>query len=69
MSKTTAVLDCVNKYRHGVLIGNFVEDKFGLDLIEKVSFPIIRAQLKMQLNYVPLKIITIWIILFTKEMK
>jgi hypothetical protein len=26
------VLDSVNKYRHGVLIGNFVEDKFGKDL-------------------------------------
>ena len=26
------VLDSVNKYRHGVLIGNFVEDEFGIDL-------------------------------------
>jgi len=25
-------MDPVNKYRHGVLIGNFVEDKFGCDL-------------------------------------
>lgn len=31
------VLDSVNKYRHGVLIGNFVEDKFGKDLSEKVK--------------------------------
>ena len=26
------VMDSVNKYRHGVLIGNFVEDQFGRDL-------------------------------------
>ncbi len=26
------VQDSVNKFRHGVLIGNFVEDKFGKDL-------------------------------------
>ena len=30
------VLDSVNKYRHGVLVGNFVEDKFGKDLYEQV---------------------------------
>ena len=29
-------MDSVDKYRHGVLIGNFVEDKFGRDLAEKV---------------------------------
>lgn len=29
-------MDSVNKYRHGVLVGNFVEDKFGKDLHEKV---------------------------------
>lgn len=29
-------MDSVDKYRHGVLIGNFVEDKFGKDLDEKV---------------------------------
>lgn len=29
-------MDSVDKYRHGVLIGNFVEDKFGKDLAEKV---------------------------------
>jgi hypothetical protein len=46
MSKTNAVLDCVNKYRHGVLVGNFVEDKFGLDLIEQVLLSIIRDRLK-----------------------
>lgn len=31
-----SVMDSVNKYRHEVLIGNFVEDKFGKDLAEKV---------------------------------
>lgn len=31
------VMDSVNKYRHGVLVGNFVEDKFGNDLHERVS--------------------------------
>lgn len=31
-----SVMDSVDKYRHGVLIGNFVEDKFGRDLAEKV---------------------------------
>lgn len=30
-----SVMDAVDKYRHGVLIGNFVEDKFGRDLAEK----------------------------------
>lgn len=30
-------MDSVDKYRHGVLIGNFVEDKFGKDLEEKVQ--------------------------------
>lgn len=29
-------MDSVDKYRHGVLIGNYVEDKFGKDLDEKV---------------------------------
>lgn len=33
------VLDSVNKYRHGVLIGNFVEDEFGKDLAEKGPNP------------------------------
>jgi hypothetical protein len=32
-----SVMDSVDKYRHGVLIGNFVEDKFGRDLAEKVQ--------------------------------
>lgn len=30
-------MDSVDKYRHGVLIGNFVEDKFGKDLADKVD--------------------------------
>jgi hypothetical protein len=33
------VLDSVNKYRHGVLIGNFVEDEFGNDLAIKGPNP------------------------------
>jgi len=33
------VLDSVNKYRHGVLIGNFVEDEFGKDLNAKGPCP------------------------------
>ena len=32
MMSAYAVADSVNKYRHGVLIGNFVEDKIGRDL-------------------------------------
>lgn len=36
MMSAYTVLDSVNKYRHGVLVGNFVEDKFGKDLYEKV---------------------------------
>lgn len=32
-------MDSVNKYRHGVLVGNFVEDKFGKDLHEKGPNP------------------------------
>lgn len=39
MMSAYTVMDPVNKYRHGVLIGNFVEDKFGNDLHEKVSYP------------------------------
>lgn len=30
-------MDPVNKYRHGVLIGNFVEDQFGKELHERVD--------------------------------
>ena len=32
-----SVMDSVNKYKHGVLIGNYVEDKFGNDLAGKVK--------------------------------
>ena len=35
MMSAQTVLDSVNKYRHGVLIGNFVEDEFGIDLAKK----------------------------------
>lgn len=33
------VLDPVNKYRHGVLIGNFVEDDFGIHLAKNGPNP------------------------------
>ena len=33
------VLDSVLKYRHGVLIGNFVEDEFGIDLAKQGPYP------------------------------
>ena len=44
------VMDPVNKYRHGVLVGNFVEDKFGIDLNQKVLFPSFRDLFKMLLK-------------------
>ena len=37
MISAYAVMDSVNKYRHGVLLGNYVEDKFGNDLADKVA--------------------------------
>lgn len=37
MMSAYSVMDSVNKYKHGVLIGNYVEDKFGNDLAQKVS--------------------------------
>lgn len=37
MTSAYSVMDSVNKYKHGVLIGNYVEDKFGTDLADKVS--------------------------------
>jgi hypothetical protein len=36
MASAYTVMDSVNKYRHGVLVGNFVEDKFGHDLHQRV---------------------------------
>ena len=36
MTSAYSVMDSVNKYKHGVLIGNYVEDKFGNDLAQKV---------------------------------
>ena len=39
MMSASSVADNVNKYRHGVLVGNFVEDKFGNDLSAKVHPP------------------------------
>ena len=44
------VMDPVNKYRHGVLVGNFVEDKFGKDLHEKVPFLTLRVPFLMLLK-------------------
>ena len=40
----SAVQDPVNRYRHGVLLGNYVEDKFGAELIEQVSFVLIKQR-------------------------
>ena len=37
MTSAYSVMDSVNKYKHGVLIGNYVEDKFGNDLAQKVT--------------------------------
>lgn len=36
MNSAQIVQDSISKYRHGVLVGNFVEDKFGKDLLAKV---------------------------------
>lgn len=36
MMSSQAVPDRVNKYRYGVLIGNFAEEAFGLDHANKV---------------------------------
>ena len=41
------IMDPVNKYRHGVLVGNFVEDKFGNDLHQKVLLPSSRDLFQM----------------------
>lgn len=43
MMSAYTVMDPVNKYRHGVLVGNFVEDKFGKDLAEKVLIFIMKG--------------------------
>ncbi len=46
-----SVMDSVDKYRHGVLIGNFVEDKFGRDLDEKViTINLFRGLIQMHRN-------------------
>lgn len=47
MMSAYSVMDPVNKYRHGVLIGNFVEDKFGKDLNEKVPLHLFRVHSPM----------------------
>ncbi len=51
MMSAYSVMDSVNKYRHGVLIGNFVEDKFGKDLHEKVMFILCRVRIQMHLKW------------------
>ena len=50
MMSAYTVMDSVNKYRHGVLVGNFVEDKFGKDLHEKVPPFSLRAPTPMRLK-------------------
>lgn len=47
MMSAYSVMDPVNKYRHGVLIGNFVEDKFGNDLNQKVIMHLFRVLFQM----------------------
>ena len=47
------VMDPVNKYRHGVLIGNFVEDKFGNDLNERVLLALQRDHSQMHPKSLP----------------
>lgn len=47
MMSAYSVMDPVNKYRHGVLIGNFVEDKFGNDLNQKVTYRLLRVHYQM----------------------
>lgn len=53
MMSAYTVLDSVNKYRHGVLVGNFVEDKFGKDLYEKVTNVQCRDRIQMRLKSQP----------------
>ena len=53
MMSAYTVLDSVNKYRHGVLVGNFVEDKFGKDLYEKVRDNSYRDPIQMPLKSQP----------------
>lgn len=55
----SAVTDPVDRYRHGVLIGNYVEDKFGTDLLEQVPILPLRNAKLMPQNLPPLKTITI----------
>ena len=38
------VQDSVNKYRHGVLIGNFAEEEFGKDSVNRVRVGIFREE-------------------------
>lgn len=65
-----SVMDSVDKYRHGVLIGNFVEDKFGKDLDEKViTINLFRGLIQMRRNYPRQKITTIFITLCISLMK
>jgi hypothetical protein len=59
MINAYTVQDPVNKYRHGVLIGNFVEDKFGKDLHEKVLLLSSRVHCLMHQNNQRQRIITI----------
>lgn len=54
MISAYAVMDSVNKYRHGVLLGNYVEDKFGNDLADKVTCWLdVRAPTRTLRKYLP----------------
>ena len=61
------VMDPVNKYRHGVLVGNFVEDKFGIDLNQKVLFPSFRDLFKMLLKLRQINLHILSIVHFIRE--
>ena len=52
------VMDPVNKYRHGVLVGNFVEDKFGNDLNQRVFSLSLRDRNQMLLKLPQLQLLT-----------
>lgn len=61
------VMDPVNKYRHGVLVGNFVEDKFGIDLNQKVLLPSFRDLFRMLLKLRQINSLILSTVLFTRE--
>ena len=55
----SAVTDPVDRYRHGVLLGNYVEDQFGRELVEKVSLYLFSKRIKRPKSWLRLKSIMI----------